>query len=186
MILLAYEPVMVFSDPISCAIPFLFTDTGESVAVLCVGQFCVQEVFVLFLIFYSFPSKQFVYRKFFTIVPAFQPTLGRARRPCITIIFARQEQTCLDFSLSLLAGCGSVGWLCRMRSGSKELRLAKEIVASWRRSSAGGMPERTGRLSIGVGRRHLVTMRKASSKKLSIRQVCALRHQANAHYLAVE
>ena len=33
MILLAYDPVMVFSDPISCAIPFLFTDPRESVAI---------------------------------------------------------------------------------------------------------------------------------------------------------
>ena len=32
-ILLAYDPVMVFSNPISCAIPFLFTDSRESVAV---------------------------------------------------------------------------------------------------------------------------------------------------------
>ena len=33
MILLAYHSVMVFSDSISCAIPFLLTDTGESVGV---------------------------------------------------------------------------------------------------------------------------------------------------------
>ena len=33
MILLACNPVMVISDPICCAIPFLFTDTCESVAV---------------------------------------------------------------------------------------------------------------------------------------------------------
>ena len=59
---------------------------------------------------------------------------------------------CLDFSLSLLAACGSVSWSCRMWPGSKELRLAKESVASWWRSSAGWMPERTGRLSVGVGR----------------------------------
>ena len=44
----------------------------------------MQEVFVLFLIFYSFPSTQFVRWEFFTIVPAFQPTFGRTRRPCNT------------------------------------------------------------------------------------------------------
>ena len=67
---------------------------------------------------------------------------------------------CLDFSLSLLAACGSVTWPCRMCPGSKELRFAKENVASWRRqSSAGWMPEKTGRLSFGVGRRHPMTMR---------------------------
>ena len=65
---------------------------------------------------------------------------------------------CLDFSLSLLAACGSVTCPSRMWPGSKELRLAKESVAPWRRSSAGWMPERTGRLSVGVGRRHPVTM----------------------------
>ena len=38
----------------------------------------------------------------------------------------------LDFSLSLLAACGSVIWLCRMWPWSKELRLAKKSVATWR------------------------------------------------------
>ena len=66
----------------------------------------------------------------------------------------------LYFSLSLLAACGSVSCPYRMWSGSKELRLAKESVAPWRRSSAGWMSEKTGRLSVGVGRRHPVTMRK--------------------------
>ena len=33
---------------------------------------------------------------------------------------------CLDFSLSMLAACGSVSWPCRIWPGSKELRLAKE------------------------------------------------------------
>ena len=69
---------------------------------------------------------------------------------------------CLDPSLSLLAACGSVSCPCRMWPGSKELRLAKESVAPSRQSSAGWMLERTGRLSVGVGRRHLVTMCKAS------------------------
>ena len=48
------------------------------------------------------------------------------------------------------------------------------------------MPERTGRLSVGMGRRHPVTMHKASLRTLSMRRVCALRHQAGAQYSAVE
>ena len=93
---------------------------------------------------------------------------------------------CLDFSLSLLAACGSVSWPCRTWPGSKELQLAKKSEAPWRPSSAGWMPEKTSRLSVGVGRRHPVTMRKASLRTLSIRRVCALRHQAGAQYSAVE
>ena len=93
---------------------------------------------------------------------------------------------CLDFSLSLLAACGSASWPCRMWPGSKELRLAKENGAPWRQSLARWMPERTGRLSVGVGLRPPVTMRKASLRTLPIRRVCALRHQAGAQYSAVE
>ena len=78
---------------------------------------------------------------------------------------------CLDLGLSLLTACDSVSWPCRMWSGSKELRLAKESVASWRRSSAGWMSERIGRLSVGMGRRHPVRMRKASLRTLSMRRV---------------
>ena len=92
----------------------------------------------------------------------------------------------LDFSLFLLAVWDSVSWLCRIWPGSKELRLAKESVAPWRRSSAGWMPERIERFSVGMGRRHPVTMRKASLRTLSMRRVCALRHQAGAQYSAVE
>ena len=43
----------------------------------------------------------------------------------------------------------------------------------------------TERLSVGVGRRHLVIRRKASLKTLSMRRACALRHQAGAQYSAV-
>ena len=89
---------------------------------------------------------------------------------------------CLDFSLSLQAVCGSASWPCRMWPGYKELRFAKESVAHWRRSSAGWMPERTGRLFVRSGRRHPVTMRKASLRTLSMRRVCTLRHQAGAQY----
>ena len=52
----------------------------------------------------------------------------------------------LNFSLFLLSSRGSVSCPCRMWPGFKELRLAKESVAPWRRSSASWMPERTGRL----------------------------------------
>ena len=46
-------------------------------------------------------------------------------------------------------------------SGSKALR-PRDSVAPLRQSSAGWMPARIGRLSAGVGRRHPVTIRKAS------------------------
>ena len=59
-------------------------------------------------------------------------------------------------------------------------------VASLRRSSAGWMPARIGRLSAGVARRHPVTIRKASLMVGSIKRVWALRHQTGAQYSAVE
>ena len=64
--------------------------------------------------------------------------------------------------------------------------MARESVAPWRRSSVGWMPERTGRQTDGGGRRHPVTMRKVSFNLLSMRRVCALRHQTGAQYSAVE
>ena len=60
-----------------------------------------------------------------------------------------------------------------------------EIV--WlRRSSAGWMPARIGKLSTGVGRRHPVTIRKTSLMVVSVRRVWALRHQTGAQYSVVE
>ena len=88
----------------------------------------------------------------------------------------------LDFSLFLLAACDSLSRPCRMWPGSEELQLAEESVAPWWRSSGGWMPEKTGRLFVGVERRHPVTNRKASLKTLSMRRVCALRPQAGAQY----
>ena len=41
-------------------------------------------------------------------------------------------------------------------------RRPRDSMAPLRRSSAGWMPARMGRLSAGVGRRHPVTIRKAS------------------------
>ena len=52
-----------------------------------------------------------------------------------------------------------------------------DSVAPLRRSSAGWMHARIRRLSAGVGRRHPVTIRKASLMVGSIRWVWALRHQ---------
>ena len=71
-------------------------------------------------------------------------------------------------------------------SGSRDSRWAKESVTPSRRSSASWMSESTGRWSVGVGRRHPVTMRKASFKTLSMRRVWALRHQTGAQYSVVE
>jgi len=65
-------------------------------------------------------------------------------------------------------------------------RCVRDSLAPLQRSWAGWMPARIGRLSTGVGRRHLVTIRKASLMAGSIRRVWALRHQAGAQYSAVE
>jgi len=48
------------------------------------------------------------------------------------------------------------------------------------------MPARIGRLSAGVGRRHPVTIRKASLMAGLVRQAWALRHQSGAQCSAVE
>ena len=50
-------------------------------------------------------------------------------------------------------------------------RRPRDSVAPLRRSSASWIHERIGRLSAGVGRRHPVTIRKASLMVGSIRQV---------------
>ena len=56
-------------------------------------------------------------------------------------------------------------------------RRARDSVAPLRRSSAGWMPARIGRLSAGVGCRHPVTIRTASFMARSMRRVWALRYQ---------
>ena len=48
------------------------------------------------------------------------------------------------------------------------------------------MPDKIKRLSVGVGRKHLVTMRKTSLMGLSIMRVWALQHQTGAQCSAVE
>ena len=65
-------------------------------------------------------------------------------------------------------------------------RHATDSVASLQWSSAGWMPAWFGRLSAGVGRRHPVTICKASLMAGSMRHVWALRHQTGAQYSAVE
>ena len=60
-------------------------------------------------------------------------------------------------------------WPCKMWSWSKQPRLVKESAA-WRRSSAGWMLAKTGKQSVKEGRRHLVTMYKASFKTPSMRR----------------
>ena len=62
---------------------------------------------------------------------------------------------------------------------------ARDSVAPLWRSPAGWMPARIGRLSTGVGRRHPVTIRKASLMAGSMRRVWALRHHTGAQYSAV-
>ena len=63
---------------------------------------------------------------------------------------------------------------------SRVPRLAKESVAAKKGSSAGWMPERVDKWSVGKEGRHLLAMRKTSFRTLSIRRVCALRHQTGA------
>ena len=65
-------------------------------------------------------------------------------------------------------------------------RCAGDSVAQLRRSSAGWMPVRVGRLSADVGRRQPVTIRKASLMVGSMRRVWALRHQTGTQYFVVE
>jgi len=65
-------------------------------------------------------------------------------------------------------------------------RRTRDSVAPLRRSSVGWMSARIGRLSAGVGRRHPVTIRKASLMAGSMKRVWALRHYTEAQYSAVE
>ena len=67
---------------------------------------------------------------------------------------------CLDLRhhAFVLDGQVSAEW---SRCPDSMARRARDSVAPLRRSSAGWMPARIGRLSSGVGRRHPVTIRKA-------------------------
>ena len=92
----------------------------------------------------------------------------------------------LDLSPSRCASCYPTNCPCSPWFGSWIAQFAKESVALNRQSSAGWMPARTGKSSVGVGRKHLVTMRKALLRMLSMRRICELRHQTGAQYSAVE
>ena len=101
------------------------------------------------------------------------------------VVVRRGTNGCLDLRrhASALDGQVSAEW---SRCPDSMARRARNSVAPMRRSSAGWMPARIGRLSAGVGRRHPVTMRKASLIVGSMRRVWALRHKAGAQYSAVE
>ena len=75
---------------------------------------------------------------------------------------------CQDLRRCAAALNGRVSAEWSRRPGSMA-RRPRESVAALRRSSAGWMPARIGRLSAGVGRRHPVTIRKASLMAGSMR-----------------
>jgi len=77
-----------------------------------------------------------------------------------------------------LGGRVSAEW---SRCPDSMARRARDSVATLRRSSAGWMPARMGRLSAGVGRKHPVTICKALLMAGSMRW-----HQTGAQYSAVE
>jgi len=83
---------------------------------------------------------------------------------------AADTNGCLDLRrrASALDGRASAEW---SRCPGFMARRARDSVAPMRRSSAGWMPARIGRLSAGVGRRHPVTIRKALLMVGSIRRV---------------
>ena len=90
---------------------------------------------------------------------------------------------CLDFRHFVFALDGQMRAEWSRCPGSMA-RRARE--APMQRSSAGWMPARIGSLSTDVGRRHPVTIHKASLMVGSMRRVWALRHQTGAQYTAVE
>ena len=65
---------------------------------------------------------------------------------------------------------GNFGKVGVGHSISDSTALARDSVAPLRRSSAGWMLARIGRLSAGVGSRHPVTVRKASLMARSVRR----------------
>ena len=77
---------------------------------------------------------------------------------------------CLDLRRRAFALDGRVSAEWDRCPGSMT-RRARDNVAPLRRSSAGWMPARIGRLSAGVGHRHPVTIRKASLMAGSMRRV---------------
>ena len=65
-------------------------------------------------------------------------------------------------------------------------RQARDSMACLWRSSVGRIPAKTNKLSIGVGRRNPVTMRKASLIGLLMSRMWALPHQTSKQYSATE
>jgi len=78
--------------------------------------------------------------------------------------------SCLDLRrrASALDGRVSAEW---SRCPGSMARRPRDSVAPLRRCSADWMPARIGRLSVDVGRRHPVTIRKASFMAGSMRRV---------------
>ena len=74
----------------------------------------------------------------------------------------------LGVSILCVDGRVSAEW---SRCPGSMARRARDSVAPVRRSSAGWMPVRVERLSAGAGRRHPVTIRKASLKVGSMRRI---------------
>ena len=64
----------------------------------------------------------------------------------------------LDLSLPRCASCCPTNCPCSTWSGLWMARFVKESVAPYRRGLAGWMPARTGKSSVGVGRKHPVTI----------------------------
>ena len=92
---------------------------------------------------------------------------------------------CLNLSCRAfpLDGQVSAEWI---RCPGSMGRCARDSVAPLPWSSGGLRPARIGRLSSVVGRRHPVTVCKASLMAGSMRRVWALRHQTGAQYSGVE
>ena len=92
-------------------------------------------------------------------------SLDKLMRCCVA-----GKNGCLDFRhhASALDGQVSTKW---SRCPGSIAQRAGDSVAPMRRSSAGWMPARVGRLSAGVGHRHPVTIRKASLMAGSMRRV---------------
>ena len=106
------------------------------------------------------------------------------------------EKLFKSFSTTGTKGCLDLSSPCSLQGGDKNLllsmcsgscaRRARDSMTRLRRSSVGKISAKTNKLSIGVRRRHPVTMRKASLIGLLMSRVWALRHQTGKQYSAAE